>query len=1606
LTSRLRGGRVGSRNKISTVRGQHQDAFLPVSYDIRYYFRIVEISEWMNKFNYKRVKPDSFSTPRHVAGVSVHGHFPGFSCDVATAQCQGDPKGAETMLEISILKIQDPGCFWGRIVKGAGLNVQSPNEYEYLHVTMNLFYHDVNLDVQKIRPPSLAERQVCVVYSPTRKSWCRAVIESIFLGTVGCQVMCFLVDHAEHLLVSSDSVRAPLEKFLQLPFWVRKFRLAGICPMRLHVPVYQEKAKLVPSNHWDGSATRYLHSLVQASSLLEAVLCEVLEEATVIELYLTVRSVKICVNDDLVTKKFACFSSNKSGSSLLNRTDDPSPAMLPGDIFSNGNSFMAQNGCVSRALCSSISPRKDLEQGKPEACETVGVVGSARGTQVPPLGAPEAQPLCPETHAGAEAQCAGSGGDVAKSASDSSGKSAAGDFPSDDNRGDGIHHALESEAQTSLADDLLSKLNLFRFMKFLNPISKSATAIPKTDSEEKVESVQNLPEENAETQEISAAPRTEETPGAPPPGQVRAASVLVEEEEEEEEATAFTEQPKLEEELDCARLLQLLNPDPLNPDPECLDGTTGADSLCQSVQCEPSQSGILLHSAIDIDPCTSLAHSPITDNIRQALLRKGYSGPRVAVRYCWPAVARGCDTLLISSCGTEPLTYIPPLLSHLHLASACNTLTSRTGPIVVILCHGWEKAQRVFDLLEDIPAAGSLHPTIVLVGKEKDEAKAVKIQRNCQMLVTTPFSLARLLGFHCFLFLRLCYLVLDEVDVLFSKAPEEMAVALQHFQKAAASEERASCTKLIIAVGKQWSREVETLVREHMRDPCIIITIMEEASLYGGVHQMILLCLDCTKVSVLLGTVDFIPEVAQKTLIITNSVEEVEHVFQAVNNTAAFCLKVHEGLTYQFDFVIEQWRKPIGPGTHVILVMTNECLKALGIRDATCVVHYGFPNSPKLFGSRLCCMSDNFQNLSDKDCEKQPRLAKSVLLLSERDARHVTGVMRYLERSDAVLPAELLLFSQGVLQAKEEQKNGRPLCGYLKSFGFCRDSRVCPDRHRINPTQDAPRHPVSGNVVVLPLYIKNASCYYGRIVSRRENECSYESLAAEMVEYYATEKFNVKEVVEGGIYGIQEEGVYRRVKVLVAPDKGERLFCSVKVHFLDEGREQEVKAHQLLMLPSRLHSLPPQALEMIVCRAKPIDGEVDWNPKVNRSISQKIKGVEHHAKIVLSLGNTVWLDPMVRMTRLPGLKTTINEYNVRSEVLATGMGTSNPEHLELLGALSREASASTAAGEPSPNMRPEAPAEALETRLKSPAEALANIMKAYTQSLQPGPQEPKGPPESEPGVPASPAESEPGVPASPAESEPGVPASPAENGPQAPLGIPETGARVGSCHSLLPFPGMDAPVRNGPRAVSGAPESKPRPPAAAAASLENGVQAPAPALGDGLNVGSSCSCGPPPVARQAEEEQTQAIRFHPHIKWFEREDFVVLNIKLLNPTEQKCEFFSDRLVYSARLNGRHYHADLELRGTIVADESTWDVKCNEPVVRLIKEEKGAWNVLLKRKNAFVTFDFDHYEGDEPAMEKATSVLEHLPVGERGGRFVEFTGEEGCYVRSDSESDSD
>ncbi|XP_028323666.1 putative ATP-dependent RNA helicase TDRD12 isoform X3 [Gouania willdenowi] len=1349
------------------------------------------------------------------------------------------------MFGISIVKVDNPSCLWGR-----GDTQTEPHYHNMLQ--MNLFYQDVTQDLQKLKPKTLVEGMVCVVYWPVKKSWCRAVVERIITDSVSCKARCLLVDYGERDIVPSDQICVAMEKFLALPFLVKRFQLANIKPMTLQVFFDEKKAVLTPSSQWDSSATLHLHKLLQVSTQTEAMLIESTPDSDSIELYVTLDGLKFCVNDDLVARKYAYYSSKAADSSFETEMD---PVTI--------QSF----SLISSEILTPELPHRDIES--------------------------VAELITPSSVSLVSAQ--------------------------------------QHNNTRTYKRDLQSEFSAVRFPS--NTISNKALEVSVAERRQiKAEEMKNNQTEHA----------NEDT-----------SSVLA-------QSAADKELSRGEMDLACSRLMEWLNLERLNVDTDA----DAADIVLPPN--DPSKPIILVHSAFPVEPCSSLDDAPITDTLRRLLRRRQYASPTPSDCYSWSAVARGCHTVVISQNALEPLSYLAPLLTHILL----NSITlhhSTSGPIAVLLCPGWEKVQAICDLLEMTKVAQALHPFSVDHGVIKDEAKQVKIPDNCLLLLTTPFSLVRLLSTHCFRFQRIYHMVLDEADRLLSVAPEQMATILQHFSKVISSE-NASCPQQLVVTAKKWSDHMEGLIVNHMPCPSIIISIPEEAALYANVQQVMVMTQQSNKISVLSGMLDLNPEVGQKTLIITNSCQEVEDVFKAVSSKSAFCLKTHEGLTHKFDFVIQQWRKDVGPSTHVVLVTTNECLKSLGIRDATCVVHYDFPSSPKLFGRRLFCMVENFRNLSEQELNKSTSKGiKSVLLISEKNAHHVVGVLRYLRRTSTPLPPQLLSFAEKLSSTREDLKTNRPLCSHLKSFGSCRDSYLCPDRHHFIPQLDSSVLPASGVIEVVPLYIKTASVFYGRILRKEDKD--YDTMCSEMVSFYSDKKPGAKELLIDKLYAVQEEDSFYRVKILSVPDPGGRLFFSVLVRFIDVGKEKEVKSHQFLVLPECFHSLPAQAVELVVCRVKPADAETDWHPKVTRLISQKIRGLPHRAQAVLSLGNTVFLDPMVRVTTIPGLKTFINEYNVQLDILNSGMGVANPGHIDLLKTLCQETHQTSEESSSSLESRSEAEGEVLAEAFRA-----AVLCKITAQHSEPQALTPTATTTEESSNQTSPAaevsalsfihkftahHSEPVTTTTTTTTE--------ESSNQT-----SPAAEVSALSFIPKFTAHHSEPVTTTTTTTTEESSKQTPPAAEVSAL------------------SFIHKEERPTHSQP-AEQTHSL--NPQVLWYQTSEAAIVTVKLRNPDCQSFHFTANRVIYSGIVKGRSYRANLDLHQSIVADHCSWEMKSNEPVLKLVKQQQTHWEKLVKNKNIFVSYDLEHITSDEDEKQKNNGLL-----------FVENLGENHSFVLSDSDSD--
>ncbi|KAF6076416.1 hypothetical protein HJG60_000114 [Phyllostomus discolor] len=1213
------------------------------------------------------------------------------------------------MLEVVVLKIEDPGCFWV-IIKGCSPFLDHEVDYQKLNRAMNDFYNTMSQDIE-IKPLMLEEGQVCVVYCQELRCWCRAVIKSIVSSADHYLAECFLVDFAKYIPVKLKNIRVAVETFMQLPYRAKKFRLYCTKPVTLHVDFCEDSAKIVRAKKWDAAAIQYFQNVLKATTQVEAKLCAVEEDTFEVYLYVTIKNEKVCVNDDLVAKNFACYVSPMENKNLdssekpgLNIKSAPfpnklNPALALWPMFLQGNDSQGMENKTIKCNMDSLSGSPTKKSEEKQQCISLK----------------------------------------------------------------DVNKCVESSVYW--------------------PAKRGITIYADPD--------------------------------------IPAPSALCE--KSNEKPLRLAEKKEHNEKNGCVKLLQFLNPDPLRT-----DGISDLKQLQKPTVSSQPPSAQLRNR---VEPCLSLDTAPLSASLKK--------------------------------------------------------------PLAVIVCPGWRKAQFIFELLGEYSVSSRpLHPMVLTIGLHKDEAKNMKLPRGCDIIVTTPHSLLRLFKYQSLLFLRLCHLILDEVEVLLSEANEQVFAILDNFKKNIEVEGRESAPHQIVAAGVRWSRHLEHVIQEFMTEPYVVITAMEEAALCGSVQQVVHLCLESEKTSTLLQTLDFIPSQAQKTLIFTCSVAETETVCKVVESCSVFCLKMHKEMVFDLKSILEQWNKKLSSGSHIVLALTDDCTPLLAITDATCVIHFSFPASPKIFGERLYCMSDHFQSLTEQGSPAKPgdMKTRSVLLLTERSAGHAVGVLRYLERADAKIPSELYQFTAGVLEAKEEKKARRPLCPYLKAFGFCKHKRICPERHHVNPEIDMPRKlsdqaiPTFGYIKIIPFYIVNATHYFGRIVDKHVD--LYATLNAEMKEYFedASNKTTVEQVEKFGLYGLAEKTVFYRVQVLeMGQEEDQWALDKVLVKFIDEGRTGIVPRDQLLRLPESFRPLPPQAVEFIVCRVKPADGEIEWNPKVTRYIHHKIIGKLHDAKVILALGNTVWIDPMVHITKLLNLKTSVIDYNVRAEILSMGMGIDNSEHIEQLKKLYEGAKMPTVE-------------KSLSQTLTPPSEGLRSTQQEDVDRGSEGR----------------------------ADSE-----TDAEN----------------QKHETAPENTGDASIN----------------------------------------------------------KTTEPLKsFHPQIKWFQKDDVVILRMRIRNVKDYKCKYFRDRVTFSAWVGEKFYLADLELQANIIKDDCKCAIKNDEPVITLAKERREPWRSLLRQRNPNVAFDFDHWE--ECEEESHFSKVVHTK--NLSCKVAEVTSEDSDQTSEDDGSESE
>lgn len=231
---------------------------------------------------------------------------------------------------------------------------------------------------------------------------------------------------------------------------------------------------------------------------------------------------------------------------------------------------------------------------------------------------------------------------------------------------------------------------------------------------------------------------------------------------------------------------------------------------------------------------------------------------------------------------------------------------------------------------------------------------------------------------------------------------------------------------------------------------------------------------------------------------------------------------------------------------------------------------------------------------------------------------------------------------------------------------------------------------------VLPLYVKTASVFYGRII-RKECHDNFQGMVTDLKSHYAEKKPAARQVEEGGLYVVQEDtefhrcdtnnlnssgsfsctgvainlksmNIRRMIKTMFSCWQGEDPVClrqkrppvfqqcSLVYWCRENGGSQVLPA---LGAPSAVplcarpgcgndrlsgqtsrqwEGLAPKGLLLLsqhILSSHPHLIGLCTQNQVTRAIRQKIQGVQHQARVVFSLGKTVFLDPMVNVVHQP-----------------------------------------------------------------------------------------------------------------------------------------------------------------------------------------------------------------------------------------------------------------------------------------------------------------------------------------------------------------------------------
>lgn len=692
-------------------------------------------------------------------------------------------------------------------------------------------------------------------------------------------------------------------------------------------------------------------------------------------------------------------------------------------------------------------------------------------------------------------------------------------------------------------------------------------------------------------------------------------------------------------------------------------------------------------------PVTDLDQTPFDAPLKEHLCFLGFRSPSCIQSVVWPAVLTGRNVVAVAMPHTgKTLSYLIPLMSRLTVETDYQQLHPGCGPLMLVLTSTWQGAHRIYDQVNLLVEENKSPKCCMLYAGGSEAGKEIPIVNGCDILVATPRSFLRFLNNYERLIVNLyrcCHLVLDDGERLLDKFTVEVSAVVNEFLQCQKRRQSSLQISQIIVCSTMWTSGLNWFLHTYMvhQTPLVIFSSFSEAAIYAGVPTVTCYVDQLSQSDALLKILR--ANISRKVVVCAAVRETAIAAHQLLTSQGVYSLLLHDELPVtKISEVSSEWTSKHTKVDVPILVIQDKVLPLTSIRDAAVLVHYDIPKLSQFnFGFRYSCIADHMRSFRDKEDFYTPEGPMVHMILSSNNRGISVQLVEFLSRLGINIPDELAHLAEEE-KMRLSSSTELPLCPNLKAFGHCErqsSENRCSYRHQILPEADhAPCWsylPSQGNVRIAITKVKSASHFYAQILQQwnvtsesangNKTEVELQETMSHISEYFSHPE-NLTPLDEkdlptvGSVYGLGDStGQFERVLV-TSVASNTSASANVTVTHLDYGGQSTVSAARLFHLPQRLATLRPLAVEVYCCGVQPPDNDLSWTFQADSKAHSLFLRTELIGKIVLRLGNTLWLDQLVLQRKLQYANAQVSLRNVRSTLVKEGFACNNHLHVERL----------------------------------------------------------------------------------------------------------------------------------------------------------------------------------------------------------------------------------------------------------------------------------------------------------------------------------------------------